>query len=356
MAVPVSIPSGTYYVTSAGSVHFTPNTTFTGPVDIAYEVCNGSGDCVSATAHFLVLENLKLRVRAYLEGALMENQNQKAADNRPLMRDNLRMSPFTGSNYIPVTDPYSTPTQHFDISGAYQHEGPGGQSPYTTISNPTQVFSVTGQNAIVDWVFLELRSKTDNTLVLATRSALIQRDGDIVDLDGVSPVEIPDVRLDSCYVVLKHRNHFGVMSGLVSTADILDFTSPQTPTFDFGTSLNDGYNYTGLAQKADVISGYMALWAGNFDSNGRIKFVNPDDDQNILFFEVLSYTSNAEFMANYNFSYGYLQGDYDLNSKSKYDNPDDDKNMLFYQVLFHPLNESFISNFNFIRQQIPDRR
>lgn len=353
---PVTIAAGSYYVTGAGAIHFSPEANFTGPVDIEYQVCNTAGDCVFATAHFLVLENLKLRIRAYLEGALMENQNQRGSDNRPLMRDNLRMSPYTGANYIPATDPYSQPTTYFDISPQYEHVGNASLSQYTTIPNPSSVFAVTGQNAIVDWVFIEVRSKTDNALVLATRSALIQRDGDVVDLDGISPVEVPDVRLDSAFIVLRHRNHFGVMSRVVSTSNLLDFTNPSTPTFDFGTTLNDGYDYTGLAQKADVVSGYMAMWAGDFDSNGRIKFVNPDDDQNILFFEVLSYPANAEFMANYNFSYGYLQGDIDLNSKSKYDNPDDDKNVLFYQVLFHPLNGSFISNFNFIREQVPDPR
>lgn len=69
---------------------------------------------------------------------------------------------------------------------------------------------------------------------------------------------------------------------------------------------------------------------------------------------VLSKT--GDFVANYNFVYGYLQGDFDMNGKSKYDNPDDDKNMLFYQVLFYPLNANYISNFNFITEQVPPRK
>lgn len=350
---PVVLTAGTYYLTSGGELNFTPDDNFTGTVDIPYTVCNNFGDCVQATAHILVLENLKLRIRAYLEGALMENGNQKSSDNRPLMRDNLRMSPFTGSNYLPSVDPYSNPMTYFDLSGIYTHTGDGGLPVYTTISNPSVVFAVTGQNAIVDWVFVELRSKTNNTNILGTRSALIQRDGDIVDLDGTSAVEFPGIRLDSVYVVLRHRNHFGVMSQLVYTGNLIDFTLPSTPVFDFGTTKNDGYNYAGLAQKPDVVLGYMSMWAGDFDSNGRIKFVNPDDDQNIMFFEVLAYPTNADFVANYNFSYGYVQGDIDMNSKVKYDNPNDDKNILFYQVLFHPLNVNFISNFNFISAQVP---
>ncbi|MBK8852909.1 MAG: hypothetical protein IPN10_02130 [Saprospiraceae bacterium] len=106
-------------------------------------------------------------------------------------------------------------------------------------------------------------------------------------------------------------------------------------------------------KKSDVILDYLAFWAGDFDGNGKIKFVNPDDDQNVLFIEVLTYPTNTDFTANFNYAYGYLQGDYNLNAKSKYDNPDDDKNMLFYQVLFYPLNTNYISNFNFIIQQVP---
>lgn len=353
---PVSIPAGSYYITADGLLHFTPGTEFTGPVDIVYTICDSQGFCINATAHILVADNLKLRIRGYLEGPLMENKGAKSADNRPLMRDDLRFNPFTGTNFIPTKDPYSNPMDLFDISYRFGHVGLGGTGRYTEITNPSAVFAVTGQNAIVDWVYVELRSKEDHGVVLATRSALIQRDGDVVDLDGLSPVEFPGIRVDSCHVVLRHRNHFGVMSLVVSTSDLVDFTLPQTPVFDYGNTKNDGYDYTGLARKTDVVQDYVALWAGDFDSNGKIKFVNPDDDQNYLFFEVLSYPGNVEFMANYNFVYGYLQGDFDLNGKSKYDNPDDDKNMLFYQVLFHPLNVNFISNFNFITEQVPPRK
>ncbi|MFZ1702738.1 MAG: Ig-like domain-containing protein, partial [Saprospiraceae bacterium] len=353
IGAPINISNGSYYITSEGELFFTPVPSYTGPVDITYIICDPLNHCVKATAHILVLDNLKLRIRAYLEGPLMENANAIGTNNRPLMRDNLRFSPYTGSNHIPSSDPYSYPTTYFDISYRYTHVGMGAQSQWRNIPNPAAVFAVVGENAIVDWVFIELRSPSDSSLILATRSALIQRDGDVVDLDGVSPVEFPGIKLDSCYIVLNHRNHFAVMSQVVSTSDILDFTSPLTPTFDFGNNNNEDLDYTGLAQKADVIPGYMAMWGGDFDGNGRIKFVNPDDDQNFLFFEVLSFPANLEFMANFNFVYGYLQGDFDLNGKAKYDNPDDDKNMLFYQVLFHPLNYNFISNFNFIIQQVP---
>lgn len=352
-SLPVQFSKGSYYITEDGYLSFRPADNYVGPVDIVYEICDTSGYCVKATAHILVLDNLKIKVRAYLEGALVENGDQRGPDNRPLMRDGLRFNVHTNSPSLPTYDPYSYPTDYFDVSGSYKHVGAGALIENRHIADPTQVFSVTGADAIVDWVFVELRSVADSTEVLATRSGLIQRDGDIVDLDGISDLQFPGIRVDSCYIVVKHRNHFDVMSRKVPTFVLMDFTRTDAPVFDFGTSLQDGYDYTGTALKPDVVPGYMSMWAGDFDNNGKLKFVNPNDDQNLLFFEVLTYPANEGFVANYNFGHGYFQGDVDMNGKVKYDNPDDDKNYLFYQILFHPLNASFISNFNGIIEQVP---
>ncbi|MBK8372321.1 MAG: hypothetical protein IPL20_13375 [Saprospiraceae bacterium] len=86
---------------------FTPNQRFIGPVDIVYSICDNQNFCVSGTVHILVVDHMLIRARVYLEGALMENGDARSSTNRPLMRDNLRVSPYTGLNYIPVRDPYS---------------------------------------------------------------------------------------------------------------------------------------------------------------------------------------------------------------------------------------------------------
>ncbi|MBK9256229.1 MAG: Ig-like domain-containing protein [Saprospiraceae bacterium] len=353
--VPVNINGGNYFIDQNGNFTFTPDAGFSGSTSFIYNVCDDNTDvaCAQATVHILVLRDLPVNIRVYLEGALLNNGNQKAPDNRPLMRDNLRMSPFTGQNYIPIQDPYSYATTFVDVRSKYKHYGAGLLSKNRIISDPATVFGVSGQNAIVDWVFVELRSKSDNRDVIATRSGLLQRDGDIVDLDGVSPLAFSGVAADSFYVVVRHRNHLGVMSDKVLVRNTVDLTIPQTQLYTIGTSLNNGYDYTGLSMNNQVKSGYRALWAGDFDGDGRLKFINPNDDQNILFFDVLVYPNNSLNSANYNFGHGYLQGDFDLNSKVKYDNPDDDKNLLFAQILLFPLNSGLLSNFNFISQQVP---
>ena len=66
---------------------------------------------------------------------------------------------------------------------------------------------------IVDWVWLELRADHDAGLVIDSRSALLRRDGTVVDVDGVTDTIIFEADpAEKYYVVLKHRNHLGVMT------------------------------------------------------------------------------------------------------------------------------------------------
>ncbi len=355
--VPNTITGGKYYINSNGDFTFTPNPGFSGPTSFVYTICdnNAQSACAQATAYILVVKAWPVYIRVYLEGALMNNANARTTDNRPLMRDNLRVSPFTGQNLIPLQDPYTFATDHVDVTYKFSHVGPGLLSRFQSIINPAQVLGVTGQNAIVDWVFVELRSKTDSTLVVATRSGLVQRDGDVVDMDGISPLSLPGVAPDDYYYVVRHRNHLGAMSKIMPAGILVDFTSFNTPVFNFGYNQSRQLDYTGYSMFENRLLGHRALWAGDFDADGKLKFVNPNDDQNILFFEVLYYPGNINSTSNYNLGYGYRQGDYDMNGKIKYDNPDDDKNLLFSQILLFPLNEALLSNFDHFIQQIPLR-
>jgi uncharacterized protein YjdB len=358
LAQNITTASGTFQLNTNGSFTFVPTTTFTGAINFPYEVCDNNANpiCKKGTLYILVLSELSVNIRVYLEGALMNNANATAG-GRPLMRDNLRVSPFNSINYIPSADPYKFPSTFVNLSSKYTHKSPGNKLEFAIIADPTTVFSVSGRDAIVDWVFIELRSKTNKSDVKATRSALLQRDGDVVDIDGISSVRFPETVIDSYYVAIRHRNHLGAMTAIPQSPDqlndVVNFTSPTTPMFDFGTSQNNGYNYAGMAQKTTVKSGYLALWAGDFDANRKIKTQSPNDDINLLLVGVLFYPVNSGGNSNFNSAFGYLQGDYDMNSKSKFDNPNDDKNMLYAQLLFYPLNASLLQNFNFFIEQLP---
>jgi uncharacterized protein YjdB len=365
--------NGTLALLADGSYTFTPAVGFFGPVEFPYTACDNQSTaaCADATLHILVVPDLAIKVRVYLEGALMNNSNSQASDGRPLMRDNLRVSPFTGQNYIPTADPYKTATTYVDVTSKFSHLAPGNRVDFASIPSPSTVFAVSGQDAIVDWVFVQLRSKT-NGAVFATRSGLLQRDGDVVDLNGIEPLRFPGIPMDDYYVSVRHHRHLGVMSGAAQTpvqlTTLVNFTKSDLATYDFGVSgqananpnivrpsiATNGQNYTGLAQNTNrVKTGFSAMWGGDFDNNSKIKAENPNDDLNVLFFDVFGYPSNASGNVNYDFAYGYLPGDFDMNSKSKFDNPNDDKNMLFAQLVTYPLNVSLLSNFDFFLEQLP---
>ena len=297
------------------------------------------------------VEGISLSIKVYLEGALMNNGNQISLNGHPLMRDNLRKNKFNTQNYIPLLDPYKYPMEHFDITSKFLYVMPASFVGLDKITDSLSVFSVTGDNAIVDWVFIELRSPDDSTEIIASRGALLQRDGDVVDVDGISLVNFPGVTADYFYVVIRHRFHLGVMSKLVSANQLVDFTSPNTAVFNYGVI--DGYDYTEWSMNPYVKLGYRALWGGDLNTDGRIKFDNPNDDLSVLFFDVFTYPLNTNGVSSYNFAYGYFNSDFDMNSNVKFDNPFDDKNMLFSQILFYPLNNSFYSNFNLFIEQVP---
>ncbi len=99
-------------------------------------------------------------------------------------------------NYLPFTQPYEAIT--WDYRG-------------TETVDPS-VFAVSGNDAIVDWLLIELRDENSNTTIVESRAALLQRDGDVVDIDGVSPLAFSGLKAGFYYIAIKHRNHLGIMT------------------------------------------------------------------------------------------------------------------------------------------------
>lgn len=133
------------------------------------------------------LAGVSVMAKVFLQGAF----NQTTG----LMDDGLR-----SQGLIPSMEPYSA------LVGFSHVLGGGGEN-----IDPS-LLMITGPEAIVDWVFLELRNKNDHNQVLATRSALLQRDGDIVEVDGSSAVFFEGIEPDHYFLSVRHRNHLGVMT------------------------------------------------------------------------------------------------------------------------------------------------
>lgn len=350
---PITTPNGSYYIESSGMLHFTPDDTFVGNHEIVYEVCDSQGACNKATAHILVFDDLTINLRVYLEGAIMNNGGEVDNMGRPLMRDDLRVSPFTGENVIPTTNPYKV---SIDGYGFYLNNYYTSTTRTVTsddmISDSLAMFSVTGQDAIVDWVYVELRSKSDSTQIIGANAGLVQRDGDVIGVDGSSGIRFKGVNADEYYVVVKHRMHLAAMSQLVTPGELVDFTDPSYPEYDFG-QISPAFDMTGRAQNKVIVPGYRTLWAGDFNSDGKITFEGGLPDRLILLTDILSHPDNDNLVTNFDLVYGYYNSDYNMNAKSKLDSPNDDTINLYFQVLFNPQNSYYFSIFALFLENVP---
>lgn len=175
---------------------------------------------------------VQLRAKAWLDGPYDQALG--------LMRDALR-----AAGLIPATEPYT----------ALFGDGGGGEAVAPS------VLAMTGANAIVDWVRLELHLgpyPDGATTPIAWRNALLQCDGDIVDVDGSSPVTFA-TGPGNYLVVVRHRNHLPVMNTYA-----IPLNSTPYP-IDFRAAALDCYARP--APNADLprktIGTARALWAGN---------------------------------------------------------------------------------------------
>ncbi|MBL0127906.1 MAG: PQQ-dependent sugar dehydrogenase [Flavobacteriales bacterium] len=187
--------------------------------------------------------SVKLNAKLVLEGPFDSGTG--------LMNDALRMA-----SLVPATEPYTTTLGYPKVSKG------GGE--VTT----APVLAITGNNAVVDWVRVELRPAAQPTMIAATAQGLLQRDGDVVAADGISPLTFR-VGSGSYLVVVRHRNHFACMTSsgvsLTNTSVILDMRS--TATITYGTN---GRKPIGSTQ---------ALWAGNTQADGAMRYVGASNDR-----------------------------------------------------------------------------
>lgn len=186
-------------------------------------------------------QEVQLKARALLEGPYDSGTG--------LMRDDLR-----AAGLLPTTEPYSG-------MGLAQFGG-GGE-----ICAPS-VWAATGPNAIVDWVRLELRAANNPATLVATRQALLQRDGDIVDVDGTSPVAF-SLAPGDYYLSVRHRNHLGCMTSTpvnmgASPANV-DFTLPGTTVYGVEARKTNG--------------GARLLWMGNTQMDNVLKYTGTGNDR-----------------------------------------------------------------------------
>lgn len=213
-----------------------------------------------------------------------------------LMNDDLRQQAL-----VPLSEPFTG-------NAAFQHVGSGGESINASM------LQTTGPDAIVDWLFLEVRDKNTPTTVEYSKVVLVQRDGDVMDTEGRTRLFL-NVSEDDHYVSVRHRNHLGVMSlspltlgpSLVS----IDLTQPGTPTF--GTE----------AQKVD--NGVARMWCGDVNTNAEVSYTGSGNDRDPILQAIGGVVPTAT-------TTGYLYTDITMDGVVKYTGSGNDRDPILQTI------------------------
>ncbi|WP_299440118.1 HYR domain-containing protein [uncultured Aquimarina sp.] len=175
--------------------------------------------------------SIKIAPKVYLQGAAVNS----TITSDGLMRDDLR-----SAGVLPLTSPYTD-----------------------ALSTDASVFDVaTVNDAIVDWIWVELRDATDASIIIEGISALLQRDGDIVAVDGTSTVSFAQPE-GLYFIAIQHRNHLGILS-----ANTMNLTT-STSNIDF--TANPLNILGGTNAVIDIGGGILTIPSGDFDENGQIQ-------------------------------------------------------------------------------------
>ncbi len=136
-------------------------------------------------------------------------------------------------------------------------------SPYNANHSVTALPNV-NNHYIVDWVYLQLRASA-NGPAEQSRSAFLLEDGTLVDLSGQAYISFDHTSGTDYYMILRHRNHLGIMS---AAAHSFALASSAAPLIDL--SLLDsvyGGNQAGVKQ---IEPGVLALISGDADQDGGV--------------------------------------------------------------------------------------
>jgi Leucine-rich repeat (LRR) protein len=253
-------------------------------------------------------------IKVYLQGAAL-NPN---SGEETLMRDDLR-----AAGLIPTTSPY----------------GDGNTCEAT-------VFNVTGNDAIVDWIWVELRDASDNTVISDARSALLQRDGDIVTTDGISSLDFLTVD-NRYYVAIKHRNHLGIM-----TANAATFNAGTTTTINF-KNFNTAVIFGNNSQTDfGMPTGVYGMWCGNANGDAVIQYSGTSPDTPSILSEVLNDAGNFLNFPTYSIT-GYNTNDSNMDGTIQYSGTNPDTPFILQNVLAHLGNFLNFSTYQII-EQLPE--
>lgn len=227
---------------------------------------------------------VKLDAKVFLEGPF----------NGTVMGDSLRTN-----GQLPLSTPYTS-------MGYVQTNNLRNESV------PQSIMNTTGNAAIIDWIIVELRTQPNT--IFASRTGLLRKDGKIVDMDGVSPLEFA-IQSGSYYIVVKHRNHLAIMTlgqvTLSSTPTTVDFTSGTLPIY--GTDA------------MEQVNGRSCMWAGDVNFDGTLKYTGTNNDRDPILSAIGGSVST-------NIAIGYHPEDINMDGKVMYTGARNDRDIILSNI------------------------
>lgn len=264
--------------------------------------------------------SVHLSVRAYLQGAYNTQTG--------LMTDKLLTKGF-----LPKPQPFDKLVTSFGYT-VFEGVPPFNHFGKEVMSD--SVKAMPAGNTPVDWMLLELRDVDDPVKRVAAKATLLQRDGDVINAEtGSTNIVFRGIPPGDYYVVLRHRNHIGVMTAtrlsLTETATVIDFTQP---------------SYAVYGNNQRYLAGDKAfLWAGDANNSNSVVGSGPGSDANIMLGSLLISPDNTLVTTHFKMA-GYYATDLNLDGLTVFSGPGNDLNLLFGNIMVHPLNDN--SNANFV--------
>ena len=237
---------------------------------------------------FVVRPRVSVNARVLLEGPFDATAG--------LMHDSLRVR-----GLLPTQEPYTAAGYVFQSDGGGEAVDPA-------------LLGVSGPDAIVDWVVIELRDPDAPTVVQASRAVLLQRDGDIVEVDGTSPPTL-GATSGEYLLAVRHRNHLGVMTALPVPLGIL----PQTVDLSNGSVALFG------TEPTTVDGPFQLLWSGNAVADDELKYTGQGNDRDALLQAIGGAIPTAT-------ADGYLPADVTMDGTVKYTGSDNDRDPVLQNV------------------------
>jgi uncharacterized protein (TIGR02145 family) len=180
-----------------------------------------------------------LNIKVFLEGAFVDGA----------MTTNLN-----AAGMLPLTQPYNIAPWNYE-----------GTESVTSIPN----------NDIVDWVLVELRETSGDATTatpatrIARRAGFLNKDGFIVDIDGVSPLLFNTTITQNLFVVIWHRNHLSIMSAVPLTIS--------GGIYNYNFTDNMSKTYGGVLGQKEIANEIWGMISGDGNSNGRINLFDKND-------------------------------------------------------------------------------